>query len=151
MSAAIVNGDDLDVDVIVAPIELFVLDPHIRKVQLLIEIGQVVLERPLCNLARVAIGMSVVVGMIAIVLMEPPLVVALELVVEHDAFDACAALLEAFGFTFVGAIDLDVVFELPLAFDARVEGLAAVSVAVTVPMMIEQASSLVRERDRDVA
>ena len=109
------------------------------------------LQRPLFDLARVTIRVSVVVRPIAVAFMEPSLVVALELEVEHDSFDAYAALLEAFGFTFVGAIDLDVVFEFPLAFDARVEGLAAVSVAVRVPMMLEQAPSLVRERNRDVA
>src|SRR5947209_11044434 len=151
MSPAIVNGEDLDVDVIVTPVELLELDPYVRKVQLLIEVRQVVLQRPLFDLARVTIRVSVVVRPIAVAFMEPSLVVALELEVEHDSFDAYAALLEAFGFTFVGAIDLDVVFEFPLAFDARVEGLAAVSVAVRVPMMLEQAPSLVRERNRDVA
>jgi len=58
---------------------------------------------------------------------------------------------QAFGFTFVRAIDLDVVLQFPLASDAGVEGLAALSVAVRMPVMFEQAPALLRKRNRDVA
>jgi hypothetical protein len=46
---------------------------------------------------------TVVVAAIAVALMEPRLVFALELVVEDDALDARAALLEAFCVPYVGA------------------------------------------------
>jgi hypothetical protein len=77
-----VDSEDLDVDVIVAPIELFVFDPDIRKMCLFIEIGQVVVQRPLFDLARVTIRVSVVVRTIAVAFMKPPLVIPLQLVVE---------------------------------------------------------------------
>ena len=48
--------------------------------------------------------------------------------------------MQAFGFTFVRAIDLDVVLQFPLASDAGVEGLAALSVAVRMPVMFERYS-----------
>jgi hypothetical protein len=50
--------------------------------------------------------------------------------------------LKAFCFTFVGAIDLDVVLQFPLAFRACVEGLATISVAVAVAL--EQAPAVLR-------
>src|SRR2546428_7589555 len=76
--------------------------------------------------------------------MEPLLVVALELVVQDDPIDPRAALFQALRFAFEGPIDLHVVLKLPLAFDARVEGLAAFPVAVT--MALEQAAALLRQR-----
>src|SRR6266446_6263946 len=66
--------------------------------------------------------MAVVVVAVAITLVEPLLVVAHELVVQNDALDSRAALLQTLRLAFERAIDLNVVFELPLAFDARVEG-----------------------------
>ena len=91
------------------------------------------------------IRVPVVVGTVAIPLVEPRLVLALELVVEDDALDASAALRQALSFAFVGAIDLEVVFQLPLAFDAVPERLAVTLVAVS--MAFEQASALLRQRD----
>ena len=87
MSPAVVNGEDLDVDVIVTPVEFLELDPDVRKVQLLIEVRQVVLQRPLFDLARVTIRMSIVVRPIAVAFMKPPLVIALQLVVEDNPLD----------------------------------------------------------------
>jgi hypothetical protein len=73
----------------------------------------------------------------------------LELVVQDDPIDPRAALLQALGFAFEGSIDLDVMFELPLAFDARVKGLAALPVAIT--MALEQVPAVLRQRDGIVA
>ena len=84
-------------------------------------------ESPFLDLVWVAIGVAVVVVAVAIALMEPLLVVALELVVLDHALDSRAALLQALRFTFEGPIDLHVVLMLPLAFDARVEGLPSPS------------------------
>jgi hypothetical protein len=112
-----------DVVVIPAAVWLLIFDPQVGEMDLVIEVREVVLERPGLNLFRVAIGMAVVVIAVAIPLVEPLLIVALELVVEYDAIDARAALLEAFGFTKIGATDLGVVFQFTLAFEARVERL----------------------------
>jgi hypothetical protein len=90
--------------------------------------------------------MAVVVGAVPIALVEPALVLALELVVEHDAIDVPAAALEAPGGAFVRAIDLDVVGELALAFNAVPEGLRSTPIAVA--MVFEQAPAFLRECDR---
>src|SRR5207237_8543580 len=52
------------------------------------------------------IGMSVVVVAVPIALVQPPLVLACEFVVEDDAINFRAALVQAVNFAFVGAVDL---------------------------------------------
>jgi hypothetical protein len=129
--AAVVGRGYFDVVVIPAAVWLLIFDPQVGEMDLVIEVREVVLERPGLNLFRVAIGMAVVVIAVAIPLVEPLLIVALELVVEYDAIDAGVALLEAFGFTKIGATDLGVVFQFTLAFEARVERLMAPVVAAS--------------------
>src|SRR2546425_1808761 len=134
----------LHIAVIVLSIELLVFDAQVGKMDLLIEVREVVLARPLLDFVLIAIRASVTVAALPIALVQPPLVLTLEFVVEDDSLDACAALLKAFCFTFVRAIDLNIVFEFLLAFRACVEGLAAISVAVAVAL--EQTPALLRQR-----
>jgi hypothetical protein len=70
-------------------------------------------------------------------------------VIEHDPLDPRVTFGEPLRSAFVGAIDLEVVFELAFAFDARPERLAVALVAVT--MVFEQPSAFSRERDRMLA
>jgi hypothetical protein len=65
-------------------------------------------------------------------------------VVEDDPIDARPALGEAIRRAFVGAVHLEVVFPLPLAFQAIPERLTVPLVAVT--MAFEQAAPLLRQR-----
>jgi len=74
--AAIVLGDDFDVPMMVAAVELL-LDPEVGKVDALVEVGQVVRARPFFDLVLVAIGSPVAVRPAAIVLLQPFLVLAL--------------------------------------------------------------------------
>jgi hypothetical protein len=122
--APVMDGHHLDIDVVPTSVCVFELDARIREMDLLIEVRQVVFAGPFLDLVWVAIGMAVVVVSVTIALVKPLLVVALELVVQDHPIDPRAALLQALGFAFERPIDLDVMFELPLAFDARVEGLA---------------------------
>ena len=64
---------------------------------LLVEVRQVVFERPVFDLARVTIGMTVVVLPLSVALVEPLLVFPLELVVQDDALDLCVACIESLG------------------------------------------------------
>ena len=57
-----------------------------------------VLVCPLADLPLAPIGTAIAVRASPIVLLEKALVVALQLVVEHDPFDAIAALAEPLGF-----------------------------------------------------
>jgi hypothetical protein len=85
----------------------------------------------------------------AIPLVEPALVFALELVVEKDAINVPATLRQALRGVFVRAIDLEVVCELSLAFDAMPERLAVALIAVA--MVFEEASTPSAQRDRVLA
>jgi hypothetical protein len=146
--ASIVDREHLDVLVTAPAVEFFVFDAQIGEMQLAIKLREVVLERPLRDFLRVAIGMAVVVVAIPVPLVAPPLVLALELVIEHNSIDPDVALCQALCLAFVGAIDLRVVFELPFAFEARIERLARLLAAVS--MRLEQVAAAVREDDADV-
>jgi hypothetical protein len=130
VSAAVVLGDDLHVLVAFRAISVSVLNAHIREVHLLVEVGQVALPGPLADFFLAPIRMAVVVGAVTVPLVKPTLVLALELVVEDDTIDAPVTVLQALRSAFVRAIDLDVVCELSLAFNAMPEGLTGTLIAV---------------------
>ena len=96
------DSNHLDVDVVPAAVGILVLDARIREMHLVIEVRQLVLACPFLDLVRVAIGMAVVVVADAITFVQPLLVVALELVVQHDAIDWGAAAFQALRFAFEG-------------------------------------------------
>jgi hypothetical protein len=149
MRTAVVGCDHFDVLVVLEAITVAIFDPQIRKMDLLIEVREVVLVRPFADLGIGPIRVSVIVIAAAIALMEPALVLPLELVIEHDALNPRVTLGKPLRGAFVGAVNLDVVFQFPLAFDARPEGLAVTLVAIA--MVFEHASSVGRQRHRIVA
>jgi hypothetical protein len=116
--------------------------------QLVVEVRQVVLARPLTDLICGSIGVSVVVVSVLVALVQPALVLALELVVEDDALDVGAALQQARLCLAVGAIDLEVVLEFTRARQARVEGLVVLVVAVS--MALEKAAAIFRQDHRPI-
>jgi hypothetical protein len=121
----------LDVIVVPTAVYFLIFDAQVREVHFIVEVRQLMLKRPGTDLPVGAIGMPVVIRAIAIPFMEPLLVLALELVIEDDSIDTCATVPEALRLAFVRAIDLKVVFELSLAFDAMPERLTVTVVAVT--------------------
>jgi hypothetical protein len=149
MGPAVVRGNYLDVLVIPAPIRFLVFDPHIREMDLVVEVRQVVFIRPFTNLRCRPIGMAVVVVVVLVALVEPTLILALELVVEDDTFDVDAALEEPHLRVFVRAIDVEVVLEFPCTHQARVERLMRLVVAVT--MVLEEAPPVLRQHHGLVA
>ena len=149
MRPAIVRRDDLDVLALPSTIRLLVLDADVGEVDLVVEVRQVVFVRPFANLIGRAIGMAVVVVVVLVALVEPALVLALQLVVEDDALDVRTALQETRLGLFVRAIDLEVVFEFALAPQARVERL--VMLPIDVPMALEKAAAVLGQTDRMVA
>lgn len=122
VGAAVVDRQDLHVFMAMPALEL-VFDAQVGKVHVLVEVRQVVLQCPLLDLSSVAIRVAVVIITVAIALVEPLLVFTLELVVEDDPLDAGIPFRQAFHLALVRAVDLGVVFELALAFEARVERL----------------------------
>ncbi len=106
---------------------------------LVVEVGEVVFGGPLLNLFRRAFRVAVVVVAVLVALVEPALVVALQLVVEDDALDVGAALAETLLGLLVGAVDLQVVLAFARADQAGVEGLAVLWMRV--PVTLQQAAS----------
>src|SRR5439155_5769271 len=149
VSSPIVRRDDLNVLALPAPVRLLVLDADVGEMNLVIEVRKVVFVGPLANLIGRAIGVAVVVLVVFVPLVEPPLVIALELVVEDDAVDVCAALEQACLGLVVGAIELEVVLQFPLARQARMEGL--VVLVVPVSMALEEAAAVLRQDHRVIA
>ena len=124
MGAAIVGGHDLDVLVTRPAVAVLVLDTRIGEVHVSVVVRQVVLSRPPRDLLGLAIRPTVAVLLAAIALVQEPLVVALELVVEDDAPNPTALAAEALLGALIGAIDLRVVRQLARLPEAGVEGLA---------------------------
>ena len=142
---AVVLRGHLDVVVVPSAIGFLILNAEVREMDLVIEVRQVVLERPVADLVVAPIRVPVVIRTVAIPLVKPRLVITLELVVEADAINPGAAVGQALRFAFIGAIDLEVVFQLALAFDAIPERLAVTLVGSA--MVFEQAAAFLRQRD----
>jgi len=147
--APIVLCDDLQVLVVLAPVQL-VFEPDVREMDLLIEVRQVVLVRPAFDLSRVPIRSAVAVRPPTIRLLQPFLILALELRLEDDAPNVGALLPEALFFAQVGAVHLDVVRELARATDACVERLLTAILTVA-PVRLKQVPPALRQRDGALA
>src|SRR5919197_1288482 len=93
-------------------------------------VRQVVFACPSCDLLRFPIRPSVAVLPPAIALVQEPLVVALQLVVQDHAIHSAALLSKALLSTRVGAIDLRVVRQPVRPSEARVVGLLSLPGAV---------------------
>lgn len=106
MGSAVMHGEHLDVLMIAAPVHVLVLDSNVRKMDLVIEVRQVMVGRPRANLVLGSIRMPVVVVALTVVLMKPLLIVALQLVVEDDAVNASTLFVEAVRCVEVGVVDL---------------------------------------------
>ena len=128
---------------------LLVLNADVREVDLVIEVRQVVFVRPFANLIGRSIRMAVVVVMVLVPLVEPALVLALQLVVEDDALDVRTAVQETVLGLFVRAIHLKVVFEFPFAPQARVERLLVIVTVIAVAL--KEAAPVLRQAHRMVA
>jgi hypothetical protein len=132
MLPPIVDRCDLHILVLPPPIGPFVFDPQVREVNLVIEVREVVVTGPFLDLVRLAIGPAIRIGAVPISLVQPLLVLTLELVVEDDAIDARPTVSETVGFSEVRAIDLRVVFDLAGFLQTRVELLPMVMPTVLV-------------------
>ena len=85
MRSTVVNGEHLDVLVIAATVAVFVLDPKVGEVDLVIEVGQVMFQCPRADFFLVALGMTVVAIASRVVRVQPLLIVPLQFVIEDDA------------------------------------------------------------------
>ena len=121
---------DLDVERVIACIDV-VLDADVRKLDVpLVVARQVVLARPLLDLQRIAVGSAIAVVTIAIALLQELLILAFQVVLEDDAVDIRAFVTEAFGLLPVGAIEFRVMLQFARLRYAGIEGLAIARVLV---------------------
>jgi hypothetical protein len=145
MSAAVVRREQLDVFVAFAPIH-FVFNPVIREVHLTLEIGQVVLARPVADLFLAAVRPSVAVRSIAVVVLQELLVLAFEVLLEDDASDLEIRMLvsEARFLLAERRVEIRIVVDLAGAADAGVKRLLGPAVALQ-GVRVEQIASLFGE------
>ena len=122
MSAAVVRREQLDVLVKFPAIDL-VLDAVVGEMNLVVEVRQIVLARPVADLVLVAARSAVAVGAVAVVVLQELLVLALQVLFEDDASDLeVRVLVSKTGFLLAKRrVEIRVVVDLPRAADAGVE------------------------------
>ena len=115
-------------------------------------VRQLVLPRPSRYLFRLAVRPSVAVLLAAIALLQEPLIVALQLVVEDDAAHSAALVPESLLGALVGAIDLRVVRQLARLSEAGIEGLSRFVAAFVafVAVGLEEVSAALGQDDRAI-
>ena len=89
------NRGDLYVAVEVMSIRVERLDSNVRKVDVPVEVRQVVFERPALDFALRPVGSAIGIRVAAIALVEPFLILAFKLVIEGDAFNPSVAIKKA--------------------------------------------------------
>jgi hypothetical protein len=130
--AAVVLGRDLHVVVALTAVDIAILDLAVWEMHVPVEVRQIVLVCPLGDLPLVSVRTAVGIWPVAIPLLQPLLALALQLVIEPHALNLQAALFQARCLALVGSINLSVVFQFTLAFEARPESLAGIPVAVSI-------------------
>ncbi len=91
MRAAVMLGRHLDVLPADVAVGVLILDANVREMDLLVEVRQAVLARPLFDLFRCAVGPAVAVAVAAIALLQEALVLAFQrsLALPVDCTDPC--------------------------------------------------------------
>ena len=112
MGAAVVASNHFEVLVPRATVTVVVLDARIRETHVPIFVRQLVLPRPPRDFFGLAIWPTVAVLLAAIALVQEPLIVALQLVVEDDAPNPTPLPTETLLSALIGAIDPRVVRQL---------------------------------------
>jgi hypothetical protein len=145
MSATVVHREQLDVLVVLAAVDL-VLDAVIREMHLAIEVRQVLLARPVADLVVGAVGSSVAVRSVAVVILQELLVLAFEILLEDDAADLEIRMLvsEADFLLAERRVETRIVGDLAGATDASMERLLGPAVALQ-SVGVEQITSLFGE------
>jgi hypothetical protein len=116
VGAAIVRREQFDVLVKLPAIHL-VLDSVVGKVNLVIEVRQIVLARPFTDVVLVAARPAVAVRSVAVVVLQELLVLALQVLFEDDAADLKVRVLVSKASFFLSkrCVEIRVVVDLPRA------------------------------------
>jgi hypothetical protein len=114
------RGQHLDVLMALATIEV-VFDAEVWKVNLVVEVRQLVFLCPLRDLSRVPIRPSIAVRSISVVLLQERLVIAFQLLLEHDPPNLGALVSKLLLGPLMRPIELGVVIELARPVHAHVD------------------------------
>jgi hypothetical protein len=146
-----VRRKELDVLVKLSAIEL-VLDSVVGKMNLVVEVRQIVFARPVTDLVLVATRAAVAVGATAVGLLQELLVLALQVLFEDDASDlkVRVAVSETDLFLSKRRVEIRVVVDLPGAADASVEHLGRLTVSLQ-RVRIEEVPPFCREGESTLA
>jgi hypothetical protein len=112
----------------------------------LIVARKVVVDGPLLDLFDLAIGATVAVLPVTIPLLEKPLLIRLQFVVQDHAMDVRALPAQALRLVQIGAIDLSIVFQFTWSLDTGVECLPVRGVAV-MARRFQKVATLLGQRD----
>jgi hypothetical protein len=123
VGAAIVAGHDLEILMPRTAVTVFVLDAGIRESDVPIVVRQLVLPRPPCNLFWFTVRPAVAVFLAPIALVQEPLIIALEFVIEDDAPNPAALVTKSLRGALIGGVDIGVVRQLARLSEAGMEGL----------------------------
>jgi hypothetical protein len=126
VSTAIVRCDDLEVFDLSTAITVVVLDTYVRKLDVLVVVRQPVRQGPVSNLVGRAIGSPVAVPLLAIALLQEPLILALQLVVEDHAPNMATACSDLLCCVLVGTMKVSIVCDFWSPREACIEALAIV-------------------------
>ena len=143
--------EQLDVLVQFAPVDL-VFDAVVREVDLPVEVRQVVVARPRPDLVLAPVGAAVTIGTSAVVLLQELLVLALQVLLQHDAphFEPVVLGAEPGFLLSIGRVQVRVVIQFTFPADTRIERLGRLVVPVE-RVGIEQVSPLARQRQATLA
>lgn len=148
MDAAVMLCHYLDVLTPDVSVRIFVLDANVRKMNLVVEVRQVVFARPGRDLGLAPVRSAVAVASAAIAFLQKALIVAFQLAVQLHPLDAPTLIAQAFGSFEVGPIELRIVAALAGTIGTRIELLTVVSLVGAVSF--EKRTSAVCEGNRPV-
>jgi len=160
VTAAVVNCGDLHVAVKVVSVQVEVVDPNVRKVDVPIEVGKLVFERPALDFTLRSVGSAIGIRVASVALVEPLLILAFELVIEGYVLDAITSLEKTLDLVQVRLEDLRVVLQLTRFDEPGVELLMPLAltwilltriVIALPPMRFQQALPALGQEYRDVA
>src|SRR5262245_48623230 len=140
-------------------VKVEIVDPNVRKVDVPVEVREVVFERPAFDFTLSPVGSAIGIRVAAIALVKPLLILAFELVVECDVVDAIAAFKKPIDLVQVCLEDLRVVLQLPRFHEPGVELLMLLVltrivlpriVIALVSVCLQEALAAVGQEHRDV-
>ena len=145
MCPSVMGRQDLHVFDIAAAVGPLVLDAEIRELDMIGDDRQVVGVRPLVDLLTRTARPPIRIGSIAIGLLEELLILALQLIVEDHALDACPLPGQPIRAVQVGSIELRIVCEFAGFYASRGERLEGLMVGCAVSL--QDITATLGERD----